>query len=474
VNGVLPYRHFLIVQPPGITVLMLPVALVSKLAGTGTASAMAVGRILTALAGGAGVAVAGLLVRHRGLLATVVTCGILAIYPDSIEAAHTVLVEPWLVLFCLIGAVALFDRDRLTTSTRRLVWGGAAFGFAGAIEAWAIVPVLVIAALALRLPQRRVVSYLAGVAAGFLIPVLPFGILAPVQLYQGVITAQIGTRVHPLRVPIWQRLKDLTGLANIHGTTHPILLTAGVLILVAMLGGLLLVTIVTRGRPPTLDVFAVVTAVLVTVMFRLPDQFHYHFGGFLAPFLALGLALPASRLLSGPWRSAPGSTAFSPAVTWCAAALAAVVLIGMADVQVQWERKQGPKVPMSLINSAHRLIPPGACVLTDEVSLTIMADRFISTTPGCPVFLDSTGTDLALSHGRLPGSGAARYPALAALWRSAFSHAQYVWLSFLAAKRVPWPAGLLSYFHAHFTLILSVPSSTTGPHRTSSLYRRVR
>ena len=74
VNGDLPYRDFLIVQPPGITLLMVPVALVSK--ATGTAWGMAIGRILTALAGAVAVALAGLLVRHRGALATVIVCGI--------------------------------------------------------------------------------------------------------------------------------------------------------------------------------------------------------------------------------------------------------------------------------------------------------------------------------------------------------------------------------------------------------------
>ena len=34
--------------------------------------------------------------RHRGALATVIACGIMAVYPDSIQAAKTVLVEPWL------------------------------------------------------------------------------------------------------------------------------------------------------------------------------------------------------------------------------------------------------------------------------------------------------------------------------------------------------------------------------------------
>ena len=53
------------------------------------------------------------------------------------------LLEPWLVLFCLLGALAVFDGDRLAGSRRRLVWGGVAFGFAGAVKVWAILPVLV-------------------------------------------------------------------------------------------------------------------------------------------------------------------------------------------------------------------------------------------------------------------------------------------------------------------------------------------
>src|SRR5262249_47422849 len=162
-------------QPPGITLLMSPAALLARV--TGTASGLAIGRILTVVASTAGVTLAGLLVRHRGLLAVALTCGLLAVYPDSVAVAHTVLVEPWLVMFCLLGALAVFDGDRLATSQRRLIGGGVAFGFAGAIEAWAIVPVLVIFALCL--PQvRRAGMFAAGVAAGFLVPVLPFAALA--------------------------------------------------------------------------------------------------------------------------------------------------------------------------------------------------------------------------------------------------------------------------------------------------------
>src|SRR5215471_19212230 len=176
VHGVLPYRGYAFVQPPGITLVMSPAALESYVGGT--AWALAAGRFLSVLAGAAAVVLAGLLVRHRGVLAVLLTCGIMTIYPPAAAASRTVLLEPWLVLFCLAGAVAVFDGDRITASTRRLAWGGVLFGFAGAIKVWAIVPVLVLAVLCL--PNlRRAAVFAGGVAAGFLVPVLPFALAAP-------------------------------------------------------------------------------------------------------------------------------------------------------------------------------------------------------------------------------------------------------------------------------------------------------
>ena len=86
VHGAVPYRDFIMVQPPGITLIMFPIALITK--GMGTITGMAVARVFTALASAAAVPVAGLLVRHRGLFATLVACGVLAIYPDSVLAAQ--------------------------------------------------------------------------------------------------------------------------------------------------------------------------------------------------------------------------------------------------------------------------------------------------------------------------------------------------------------------------------------------------
>src|SRR4029077_15600957 len=64
INGALPYRDFIMVQPPGITLLMAPVALATKAAGT--VAGMAAGRGPTALARAAATPLAGLLTPPRG------------------------------------------------------------------------------------------------------------------------------------------------------------------------------------------------------------------------------------------------------------------------------------------------------------------------------------------------------------------------------------------------------------------------
>src|SRR5215510_4487104 len=209
-HGALPYRDFIMVHPPGITLLMLSVALATKVIGTDYG--LAVARVVTALASAAAVPLAGLLTRHRGLFAALVACGVLAIFPDSVLAARTVLLEPWLVLFCLLGALALFDGDQVASSTRRLLLGGLLFGFAGAVKVWAILPVVVILVLTARRP-RQAALYAAGVAIGFCAPVLPFALSAPATFYRSVIVAQL-FRNDIVRISQGYRLQQMLGLTH--------------------------------------------------------------------------------------------------------------------------------------------------------------------------------------------------------------------------------------------------------------------
>jgi hypothetical protein len=451
VNGSLPYRDFLIVQPPGITLLMTPVALVAK--ATGTAWGMAIGRILTAFAGAASVALAGLIVRHRGVFATVVVCGICAVYPDSIQAAKTVLVEPWLAMFCLIGALLIFEGDHLTSKTKRLLWGGVAFGFGGAVEPWAIFLVIIVALLALRWP-RRMLTYVAGVAIGFGFPVLPFAALAPSQFFEATIVAQIGSRAGATRVPMRTRLINMTGLNDLSHPSHRLVLGAALLIVVVVAGCLFLSLLLTRRLPPALDLFAVGGTVLIVAAFIWPTQFHYHFGAFLAPFLAMAIALPVSALGHDVRQSFSVGDAVVPVARWGAAGVAVLAVLIMAVVQFNWETSNAPHLPLKVVTSAEHMIPPGSCLLADEVSFAVMANRLVSDVPGCPLLLDATGSNYAFSHGRDPETGAAGFPRVDAMWTYAFHHAQYIWLSGLNNHRIAWTPQLRGYFQSHFTRII--------------------
>jgi hypothetical protein len=477
VTGVLPYRDFVSVQPPGITLLMAPVALLAKVSSTATG--MVVARVLTTAASGAAVVLAGLLVRRYGTLAVLITCGIMAVYPGSIAAAHTVLVEPWLVLFCLIGALALFDGDRLAQGWR-LAWAGAAFGFGGAIEGWAIVPVVV--TILLFLPRlTRAWPFCAGVAAGFLVPVLPFAGPAPRQFYDDTIVASLQL-VSPARTPVWERLGSVLGIVYPAPDQETMVLVIAVVAGIAVAALVIAAWLVTHRPPPPLERFVVLTSAIVIVMFCLAGQFYYHFIAFLAPFIAASIGLPVSRLVTG------ASTAGSPradrphdlhpqdprprarhrqprqVLVWLTTGLAVLAIVVTAVTQF-WVESAGSGVLGPVPRAIDRMIPPGACVLTDQVSTTILANRFYSDVPGCPQMVNAVGTDLALSHGKKPSDGAGYVPAVAAVWRQAFSHAQIVLLSHNSPGRIPWTPALRAYFAANFVPLKS-------PWELVTLYKR--
>src|ERR1019366_4516802 len=110
--------------------------------------------------------------------------------------------------------------------------------------------------------------------------------------------------------------------------------------------------------------------------------------------------------------------------------------------------------------AAERQIPTGACVLSDNPTFTIAANRFLSDRGDCSPLIDPIGTDYALSNGRNGLTGAGRYRAVQDAWLHALTHAQYVWLSCgppaapacnqYTNRRIPWTPAILAYFSAHF------------------------
>jgi alpha-1,2-mannosyltransferase len=439
-NGVIPYRDFAVVQPPGSIVLMTPVALVAKVVGTDWGLGTA--RILTAAADCACVPLLGLLVRHRGALAAGVACGIYTVYPDALIASHTLLLEPWLNLFCLIGALRVFDGDRVADG-RRLAWGGLAFGFATSVKIWAVVPLAVMGLLVLhQRGPRRLLLLAGGAAAGLGIAFLPFLILAPGATVKDAIISQL-IRSSGGSGAWLPRLTDMAGLSLFPGLPT----AAQVLLLLAVGAAISLGYVLacsSAGRlPAALDWYVLVSAVAVILMLLWPYGYYPHYGAFAGPFIALAVALPV-----GLMRPA-GRGALLRTLAVGVVAAAVIGAMGFRQFEVEVHLKSWP----SPAAQADRLIPRGACVLTNEAVLTVTANRFVPDAAGCPSLVDSYGTLIAMTDGRQLKANPQVLGSVTAFWRSAFAHATYVWLVAPTQGEIPWTRSLHDYFVSHFRLI---------------------
>jgi alpha-1,2-mannosyltransferase len=477
-SGVLPYHGYAFVQPPGILLLMTPVALLAKVAGV--TSAMGAARLLTAAASAACVALAGALVRHRGRLATAAACGLLALYPDDISTAHTLLLEPWMNLLLLSGTCLAFRAGRLA-GPRQLLWAGLLFGLAGAVKYWAAIPafgLLVVCLWATGASQgrvRRAVRFGGGTLAGFAAATAPFAAPGPGLFLRSTLLDQAARAGSA--VPQSLRLASLTGLGALLDGAGRLTVSSSASLFAR--GAVTATATWATGWLPTLLALAVALALLFGysglahrgVAHRPPGDgrgavpplawyslgtlaatvaavlgysaFFYHYGDYVAPWLALSAGYAAAGLRARLARR-PGARASQGRhgpVTAFAAALALVAV---------FQGWQLSGLRASSVTADAALIAPGACVVADEVSLEIAASRFTAGTGGCPAVLDSLATTLVAGNGVSVQGGAARLPRVVAQWKAIFARAGYVWLSSSNDRRIPWTPALRQWFAREF------------------------
>jgi alpha-1,2-mannosyltransferase len=481
-EGQLPYLNFATVQPPGIFELLLPVALFAKV--TTTVKGLALARLLTVAASTACIPLAGNLVRYRGTVVTAVTCGILAVYPPDITTAHTLLLEPWMNLFCLLAINVAFRRGHLARP-RMLLWAGILLGFACTIKFWSGAPALVLLVLCLVVSTdrwQRVRNYVIGLVVGFVAPSSPFLVLTPMAFIRSTVFDQADRQGSPVALGI--RLANLTGLIDIYNDHGTLSFNAGAhsmyaagaaasigdsntLGLLPFIATFLLAVAIALGYwfqsrwLTQLEWLALATAVIAAAAVTGYSAFFYHYADFPAPWLALTVGSAAGAL-------AGRSVKFSMIVLRVFAVF--IVLVAVLQVREIYPMRQSTAQNMAA------LIPPGACVVTDEVSLTIAADRFTSLPPGCPDIIDSLAVTLVAGNGESVQGGAANNPAVVALWKKYLNAAQYVWLSPAhgSRRRITWTTGLSDWFNANFVpvsqyaggtgqLYKHVTSATTAP-----------
>jgi hypothetical protein len=446
-HGALPYKDFAFVQPPGIVVVALPGAAIGSL--TSQATGLAAARVLSVLASTACVPLAGRLVRHRGALACAVTAGLLAVYPADVLSGRTLLLEPWMNLACLLAANAAFREGRLA-SPRWLAWAGVAFGCGVAIKFWAAFPAAVLLAVCLvaRPPAetsraRRAGALVGGAVGGFAVLAGPFALADPSGFIHQTLLDQV-SRVGAY-TPISLRLAHLTGLIDVLGrngkvaapgtTTHSLFAmgaeasTHTVAVgwpayAAAAVGVVLIAAGYLRGlrQRTQLEWFALVTAVLATAAIMGYSAFFYHYPDFPAPWLAIAVGAAAASLAC----LIRGTASKARLARRLLAAAVAVVILAIAGIEA---RELAPAHVSASPSNVSALVPAGSCLVADQVSFAIAANRFAAPSRDCPDLVDSLA----------------------------------------ATARIPWTPALRSWFSSHFRLLADYPG-----YGASKLYVRDR
>ncbi|GAA4602926.1 hypothetical protein GCM10023195_09360 [Actinoallomurus liliacearum] len=459
VGGRLPYRDFTLLHPPGLPLMLAPVAALADMVGEQVA--MAIARVLTAVMA-VGVAVLGtLLVRYRGRVAMMTTGVALACSPLTFDAANTVELEAYHVVFCLLGALALFGgTGTLTSSRRRTFAGGLAFGFACAVKIWAVLPIAAVLAVYLvfhlRDGRRGPVRWLVGgMAAGAAVPVAPFFALTPGRFLHDLFFVQLSRGTSGWAgVSIMDRFSWMTGLGGMPGLNAAAVVATGVL--AALAAAVVVSYALARGRV-ALDWFILAAAIATVAGLCVPRQFFNGYGYFPGVFLAMLLGVVVGRFARAVTISHFGTERNVKLLRHTAMATLLIVAYAAALTRIGYARNY----TAHFVDSGRDLasyIRRGSCVVFDGATALIEADR-LTTNRRCPATVDVYGQWLAADPAHPPPYVGPFEPRLVRQWETAVRQADYLFLVSPRSSFVPWTPQMFSYVWSHYTLVYTAPGT---------------
>lgn len=360
VHGRLPYRDFLLVQPPLITVVTAPIAALGGVISDPAAYALA--RVVFIGIGAANAMLCGWILRRFGWSAVVVGGFGYAVFHPAVYAERSVLLEP-LGTFGVLLAILLLQRAAV--NPRFAVLAGIAAGLSTGAKIVYIVPALLLVLMA----DRRRLRFLGGVAIGGCTIYLPFLVAAPQRMVQQVLLDQLGRTSASTTGP-WTRVKAILGAHSTVGVPSTVM--------AVLLAVLAVVVVIVAFTTPGARVFGVLAVGTATVLLLVPSWFG-HYTALTAPPLALCLGVGTARLV-----------AVLP-MGWPRAAAVLVLLLGVVGANEADDRHPvGTRVPAG--TAAAAAIVRG-CITSDDpgalIELNVLTRDLDA--PSCAVWPDVTG-----------------------------------------------------------------------------------
>ncbi|HYI52942.1 MAG TPA: hypothetical protein VEX57_03180 [Microlunatus sp.] len=336
VNGLMPYRDFLLLHPPGVVLALTPFATVSWLIGE--PHAMAAARLSWMALGAANTVLCGLVIRPLGRIPALVTALFYALCIGAVYVEHTPLHESAATTMLLLALVIV----RLLDTGERIgrghyVAAGLLLGISPVVKIWGVVVVLVVVVCLAYLRGRRpALTVLLAAAASCAAVCLPFFIAAPERMWRMVVVAQLNRR-RVMEAPI-TRLDDILGSREwetARGLVHH-----AVFVAVFLIVGTALVICLVRAQLRVLAVLLISHGLLVMTT---PMWFLHYAGMSAAPIaLVLGGALGAIMDWSG--RRRPSS-----AVPLAVAAAGAVLLLAIPMIRVDLGGRSFPGQALAVV-----------------------------------------------------------------------------------------------------------------------------
>ena len=389
VHGVMPYRDFLLLHPPGLVVLLAPLAALGNLIGDPAAFALA--RVSIMLLGAVNTVLVALIAGRYDRLAGLTAAALYATWSTASNFERTTDLHAPQSTLVLIALLALAGRERV--GARPAAVAGVALGLATSVQLWQAASVAVVLVwLVLRTRDqaagrlRPILGFLAGSAAAFGAVCMPFLVAAPEEMVRYMIVDQVSRP--NLGVGVIDRLRVLEGFPQLDQLPPMLrrLVPDAVVVLAAAAGAALVV--ITAWRCPWTRLWAALAIVQSGIVLATP-AFHNDYAAFMAPAAALvlgtGIAIAIGRApRRGPW----------PVVARGASIALLVVLGSVSLVRLEGQ-------PLRLAD-LERDLSEARCISSDSPALLVLTSGLRRDLDnGCPLVVDPDGVVYDTDRGQV-------------------------------------------------------------------------
>ena len=298
IHGLLPYQDFLLLHPPGITLLLTPFAATAQLVGDSNGFALA--RLAWMVLGATNAVLIWKILRPIGPVAALFGgLGYAVFYPAVFIEQSTLLESPattaLLIAMLLLQPVA---QDRSLPGSRALA-AGALLGLATTIKIWGVLTLVIVLGWLLLLRRfRAALQVMIASAASVTVICSPFFIAAPTAMWNEVVRDQLFRR-RRLGITNFDRLGEIVGLGITERSLPAAVIMAAV---TALLGAAALAWTYREAQLAVLLMIGLGAFLLITPVWLV------HFAGLTAAPVAITVGAAIGRLTAlaraGPARVA--------------------------------------------------------------------------------------------------------------------------------------------------------------------------